>query len=78
MKNFKQKKIGRNDPCFCGSGKKFKKCCLYKQTPIIKTQLQKEHIPKTLNYTITYNSVIIEYFDFMDKNDLDKLPKLIE
>jgi hypothetical protein len=22
------KKIGRNDPCFCGSGKKFKKCCL--------------------------------------------------
>jgi uncharacterized protein YecA (UPF0149 family) len=18
---------GRNDPCFCGSGKKFKKCC---------------------------------------------------
>ncbi|OGQ87157.1 MAG: hypothetical protein A2512_02075 [Deltaproteobacteria bacterium RIFOXYD12_FULL_56_24] len=22
------KKIGRNDPCFCDSGKKFKKCCL--------------------------------------------------
>ncbi len=21
-------KIGRNDPCFCGSGKKFKRCCL--------------------------------------------------
>jgi preprotein translocase subunit SecA len=20
-------KIGRNDPCPCGSGKKFKKCC---------------------------------------------------
>lgn len=20
-------KIGRNDPCFCGSGKKYKKCC---------------------------------------------------
>jgi len=20
-------KVGRNDPCFCGSGKKFKKCC---------------------------------------------------
>jgi uncharacterized protein YecA (UPF0149 family) len=20
--------IGRNDPCPCGSGKKFKKCCL--------------------------------------------------
>lgn len=23
----KPKKIGRNDPCFCGSGKKYKKCC---------------------------------------------------
>jgi len=22
------KKVGRNDPCPCGSGKKFKKCCL--------------------------------------------------
>ena len=24
-------KIGRNDPCRCGSGKKYKKCCLLKQ-----------------------------------------------
>lgn len=24
------KKIGRNDPCPCGSGKKYKKCCLNK------------------------------------------------
>ena len=23
-------KVGRNDPCPCGSGKKFKKCCLKK------------------------------------------------
>ena len=22
-----QKKVGRNDPCPCGSGKKYKKCC---------------------------------------------------
>ncbi|WP_407637202.1 SEC-C metal-binding domain-containing protein [Candidatus Nitrososphaera gargensis] len=21
-------KVGRNDPCPCGSGRKFKKCCL--------------------------------------------------
>lgn len=26
----KPKKIGRNDPCPCGSGKKYKKCCLNK------------------------------------------------
>ncbi|MHC4858613.1 MAG: preprotein translocase subunit SecA [Planctomycetota bacterium] len=25
-----QPKVGRNDPCPCGSGKKFKKCCLQK------------------------------------------------
>ena len=24
------KKVGRNDPCPCGSGKKYKKCCLRK------------------------------------------------
>ncbi len=23
----KKKKIGRNDPCSCGSGKKYKMCC---------------------------------------------------
>ena len=21
-------KVGRNDPCLCGSGKRYKKCCL--------------------------------------------------
>lgn len=26
-KNTTQKKVGRNDPCPCGSGKKYKKCC---------------------------------------------------
>jgi hypothetical protein len=26
-----RKKIGRNDPCPCGSGKKYKKCCLTEQ-----------------------------------------------
>lgn len=24
-----KKQVGRNDPCICGSGKKFKKCCLH-------------------------------------------------
>jgi peptide deformylase len=26
----KKKKVGPNDPCICGSGKKYKKCCLKK------------------------------------------------
>ncbi|MGQ0564810.1 MAG: SEC-C metal-binding domain-containing protein [Gemmobacter sp.] len=32
LENKKEKlKVGRNDPCVCGSGKKFKKCCLRNQ-----------------------------------------------
>jgi len=27
----KSEKVGRNDKCPCGSGKKFKKCCMNKQ-----------------------------------------------
>ncbi len=27
------KKVGRNDPCPCGSGKKFKACCMRKEAP---------------------------------------------
>jgi hypothetical protein len=30
----KREKIGRNDPCPCGSGKKYKKCCLDREPPI--------------------------------------------
>lgn len=26
-------RVGRNDPCFCGSGKKYKKCCLGQELP---------------------------------------------
>ncbi len=31
------KKIGRNNPCPCGSGKKYKQCCLKKQKDDTKT-----------------------------------------
>ena len=27
-------KVGRNDPCPCGSGKKYKKCCMAKNEEI--------------------------------------------
>ncbi len=30
--------IGRNDPCPCGSGKKYKKCCYLKTQPHIEKQ----------------------------------------
>lgn len=34
-------KIGRNDPCPCGSGKKFKKCCANKPLGPRKITVQK-------------------------------------
>lgn len=33
MYNDKNAKVGRNDPCPCGSGKKYKKCCLNQPGP---------------------------------------------
>src|SRR3989344_7795769 len=33
-------KIGRNDPCPCGSKKKYKKCCLGKKVEISQQKLQ--------------------------------------
>ena len=34
-------KIGRNEPCPCGSGRKYKKCCLKPAAPTIKTKKTK-------------------------------------
>ncbi len=31
VRNVRGKKVGRNDPCPCGSGKKYKKCCMKKE-----------------------------------------------
>jgi len=38
--SFKQR-IGRNDPCLCGSGKKFKKCCVHRVEQLEKERLEK-------------------------------------
>ena len=32
LRNASGQKVGRNDPCPCGSGKKYKKCCLLKES----------------------------------------------
>lgn len=36
-------KVGRNDPCPCGSGKKYKKCCIDKETSIFSEELKNDH-----------------------------------
>src|SRR6266567_549368 len=36
-------KIGRNDPCPCGSGRKYKHCCIPSHTPSIDTLWARQH-----------------------------------
>ncbi len=36
-------KVGRNDPCPCGSGKKYKKCCMEKER--VEEREEKKIIP---------------------------------
>ncbi|NOZ03405.1 MAG: SEC-C domain-containing protein [FCB group bacterium] len=43
------KKLGRNDPCLCGSGKKFKHCCGKTPVPQELTQEQWEDLYHSLN-----------------------------
>jgi hypothetical protein len=38
-------KTGRNDPCPCGSGKKFKKCCLGKKQPALSGTRHRSGLP---------------------------------
>ncbi len=33
-------KLGRNDPCHCGSGKKYKKCCYDKDQALLRDASQ--------------------------------------
>ncbi|ODS37852.1 MAG: hypothetical protein A7315_03585 [Candidatus Altiarchaeales archaeon WOR_SM1_79] len=46
-------KIGRNDPCPCGSGKKYKKCCMGKNG-IGRTITNKENPGATFEYAVTW------------------------
>ncbi|MBW1650242.1 MAG: type I methionyl aminopeptidase [Deltaproteobacteria bacterium] len=55
------KKIGRNDPCFCGSGKKYKQCCINKQRKTDKD-------PKKL-YSRVYN------INLKNKKDIEGIRK---
>lgn len=58
------KKIGRNDPCHCGSGKKYKKCCLPKDTV---AKQQHPSSPQSLSDNL------MESIAFSDDDHLDEL-----
>ncbi len=59
------KKAGRNDPCPCGSGKKFKKCCESKMIGgrFMATKVAEDasaQIRKTVNLTSFFNARLAE------------------
>lgn len=50
----KEAKIGRNDKCPCGSGKKYKRCCLIKKQIMEQEQFRRE--PEIVNEKETTES----------------------
>lgn len=57
--------VGRNDPCLCGSGKKYKKCCLNKEDVIALTNIQKEQFHRQKNALFTkLKQFVHEYTTF--------------
>ncbi|MDO8940217.1 MAG: SEC-C metal-binding domain-containing protein [Methylicorpusculum sp.] len=46
------KKLGRNDPCHCGSGKKYKQCCLKAEETQMASD-RSEAVPKAINWFFT-------------------------
>jgi len=58
-------KLGRNDPCHCGSGKKYKKCCLAKDA-----QIKRQNSDTGMNQAAQLMPSPIDWSDFDDLDDL--------
>lgn len=52
-------KIGRNDPCPCGSGSKYKKCCLQAASSVVSNDMVWQRVHKT------YEGLVPKVFDFI-------------
>ena len=68
-------KIGRNSPCPCGSGKKYKRCCLGRPQGIKKRVIREiplNFIPVYTDLDKLSNSVV----DLVRENRLDKAEKV--
>jgi tetratricopeptide (TPR) repeat protein len=60
------KKIGRNDPCPCGSGKKYKRCCLGKYIPVGLS----DGVPRENKELIELNNLLKHGYELMEKGDV--------
>ena len=75
----KYKKIGRNKVCFCGSGIKFKKCCLYKYHILDKDKIGIETANlNAVEYKITYDALPSPDLDQFKREDRDLFTKIFD
>lgn len=76
-------KIGRNDPCPCGSGKKFKKCCIdkpeYRQSAAgtATPTLSRSTSASTKN-SVSLNSLLTKAKPAVTQQDLDMLFRAVQ
>ena len=57
-------KVGRNDPCPCGSGKKYKQCCLLEAEATRPAGGRSEAVPKAIHWlTLTRGQAVREALD---------------
>lgn len=55
----------RNTPCHCGSGKKFKKCCMGKKMPWEEQEVCTQEYAKALEKDIKYSKKIGKEFGLL-------------
>ncbi|HSH70837.1 MAG TPA: SEC-C metal-binding domain-containing protein, partial [Deferrisomatales bacterium] len=74
---------GRNDPCPCGSGRKYKKCCLQKETEAAALQREESNaVGAALTWLSEHHPEAVEeavhdgYFAALDDPELDALGTL--
>jgi hypothetical protein len=73
------KKLGRNDPCPCGSGKKYKHCCLSAEANQVAND-RSEAVPRAIEWLMTkYGESVREalddgFFGSLDDDEYDLLP----
>jgi hypothetical protein len=71
-------KIGRNDPCPCGSGKKYKHCCYGKEAPAFTPEDAWTEDPEWYKIRLTESEVIEGILDFgVEQYGADFLPEAI-
>lgn len=73
-----KRKIGRNEPCFCGSGKKYKNCCLPQKNNLIdfsheKATKEMERLREDIvDFIFNREEELLEaYEDFLPRPDID-------